>query len=108
LYQCNADGSVSRVLLAGGVNSILDFQIQSDGKVIAWSSGGITIGGVVRKSIARINTDGTLDTTFDPGFGPNAQISNVTFQQDGKILVCGYFTSFDNIPANGLVRLTSG
>mgnify|MGYP003694317761 CR=1 FL=1 len=44
-----------------------------------------------RNNIARLNTDGTLDTTFDTG--TNGYVGAIAVQPDGKILVGGDFTT---------------
>ena len=60
--------------------------------------------------IARVNADGTLDGSFDPGtgaIGPNDNIDTILIQNDGKILINGNFTSFNGSPRNGIARLNS-
>ncbi|MFC0019296.1 immunoglobulin domain-containing protein [Roseibacillus persicicus] len=44
--------------------------------------------------IARINSDGTIDSTFDPGTGPNSDILQVKVLPNNQVMVTGYFTSF--------------
>ncbi len=47
-------------------DDVLIVAIQPDGKIVV--GGEFTqIGGEVRHSIARLNPDGSADTTFDPG-----------------------------------------
>ena len=62
--------------------------VQPDGKILI---GGIftTVLGVTRNNIARLNTDGTLDTAFNPN--ANGVVYAIAVQADGKILVGGYF-----------------
>lgn len=77
---------------------------QSDGKIIV--GGGFTsYNGTPINSIARLNTDGTLDTSFDIGTGLNDGVNSLVIQSDGKILVGGYFTSYNGNPCNNIVRL---
>src|SRR5207244_12248763 len=62
----------------------------------------------VRNRIARLNPDGTLDMTFNPG--ANDRISAIALQPDGKILVGGNFTTCGGggsgtIPRNCIARL---
>ncbi len=80
---------------------------QADDKVII--AGNFLGIGSTKKlgGIVRLNTDGTLDAAFDPGTGMNAQVNAILIQPDGKILLAGTFTSFNNATANGLVRLSS-
>ena len=78
--------------------------VQPDGKIIAVglfqrANGARTYG------IARFNADGTLDTIFNTGGGANAAILAVALQSDGKIVIGGAFTSFNNQIANRIVRL---
>jgi uncharacterized repeat protein (TIGR01451 family)/uncharacterized delta-60 repeat protein len=76
--------------------------VESDGKVII---GGdfTTVGGFLRSRIARLNNDGSLDTTFDPGLGANDTV--YTLEASGSILVGGAFTQFHTSTHRGLTRL---
>ena len=70
--------------------------LQPDGKiVIGGSIGTISNGGVstfVSAYAARLNPDGTPDTTFIPG--PNYLVNALAVQPDGKIVMGGQFTQF--------------
>ncbi|HRH38963.1 MAG TPA: delta-60 repeat domain-containing protein, partial [Flavobacteriales bacterium] len=109
--RLNSDGSVdmgfNSVPGAGGdfvvVNTI---SLQPDGKIIIGGSF-ISYNGIARNCIARLNADGSLDTSFDPGTGANDQVLRTVIQSDGKILVAGRFTTFNGIPMNRLVRLNT-
>src|SRR5213079_630832 len=59
--------------------------------------------GVTRNNIARLNTDGTLDTAFNP----NASdfVYSIAVQADGKILAGGSFTSIGGQTRNYIARL---
>ena len=70
--------------------------IQSDGKII--------IGGL---SVKRLNTDGTIDATFNQGFGPNAIVNSTSIQSDGKILIGGFFTSYNGTAINRIARINT-
>ncbi|HWW00693.1 MAG TPA: Calx-beta domain-containing protein [Candidatus Acidoferrum sp.] len=66
------------------------------------------IGTVPRAHIARLNADGSLDTSFDPGGNaPNDTVWSVAVQPDGKILIGGQFTSLGSLNLGGLARLNS-
>ena len=60
--------------------------VQADGKILV---GGYftTLGGQTRNYIGRLNADGTLDTTFNPG--ASFSVYSLAVQADGKILVGG-------------------
>lgn len=71
-------------------------------------AGGIVkVGGVWRWGIARLNADGTLDPSFDPGDGANGTIYAVALQPDGKVLVGGSFSTFAGVARSRIARLNS-
>ncbi len=77
---------------------------QSDGKVVI--GGDFTMaGGVLRSRIARLNADGSLDATFNPGLGANDTVYTLLVQPNGNILVGGAFTQFHTSSSQGLARL---
>jgi len=80
--------------------------VQSDGKILV--GGSFTAAQEVsRRGIARLNLDGTLDTSFDPGteFSGGGNFSAMLVQPDRKILIAGGFDHFNGTPLNGLARL---
>jgi uncharacterized delta-60 repeat protein len=81
--------------------------LQDDGKVLI--GGNFTnYNGYIRNKIARINQDGTIDLSFDPGSGFSntlSSIKDIKIQQDGKILVAGDFTSYNGTNYSGIIRL---
>ena len=54
---------------------------------------------------ARINTDGSFDSTFDVGDGGSSTVISMAAQPDGKVLVGGAFICFGGICPTNLVRL---
>jgi uncharacterized delta-60 repeat protein len=65
--------------------------------------------GVALNNFARLNSNGSVDTNFTSGFGlgPNATVSAITIQSDGRVLVGGDFTNFNGTPVNYIVRLNT-
>ena len=57
--------------------------------------------------IARLNPDGSLDTTFNPGLGPNGTIDVIAVQTNGAILIGGTFSAVDNAGLQNLARLNT-
>jgi hypothetical protein len=61
----------------------------------------------------RLNLDGSQDNTFaagslSPNSGNSKAISNIVYQQDGKIIVHGSYVAYNGIGfTNNLVRLNS-
>ena len=94
----------------GASSDVLSIATQSDGKIVI---GGFfsTWAGVTVNQIARLNSDGTLDTAFttNTGTGSNSNnaIRSLAVQSDGKILVGGEFTTFNGTTVNRIVRLNS-
>jgi uncharacterized delta-60 repeat protein len=87
--------------VAIGVGGIVS---QSDGKVVVGAQFTIA-NGVTRNRIARFNTDGTLDT----GYNPNANniVRGLAIQSDGKIIVGGDFTTIGGTTRNYIARLNT-
>jgi uncharacterized delta-60 repeat protein len=67
-----------------------------------------SVGGTLQNRIARVNTDGTLDTTFAPGSGPDAPVRALAVQSDNRVLVAGEFTHVTGLSAGGIARLMPG
>ena len=69
--------------------------VQTDGKILLGGAfttlGGGGTGTTTRNRIGRLNADGTLDTSFDPG--ANDSVYALAVQADGKIVVGGTFTT---------------
>jgi uncharacterized delta-60 repeat protein len=57
--------------------------------------------------IARLNTDGTIDTSFHIGSGFNNTVYDTVVQPDGKIVVVGDFTNYNGTPINRVARLNT-
>src|SRR5437868_48863 len=67
--------------------------IQSDGKIII--GGDFTsYNGTAINYIARLNRDGSLDTSFHVGTGTNWWVYTTAIQNDGKIIIGGEFLSY--------------
>lgn len=54
-----------------------------------------------------MNSDGTLDTSFNPGTGANNMIVNVVRTSSGQYYVGGDFTSFNGTPCGRIARLNT-
>jgi uncharacterized delta-60 repeat protein len=57
------------------------------------------------KNIARINTNGSIDTSLVSNYGFDSQVDACVIQSDGKIICVGNFTSYNFILANKIIRL---
>ncbi len=107
LVRLNSNGTGDPTFAAGNSNGPVQRILrQSDGKLIVFGSFTSYLGGT-RNRIVRLNADGTLDGTFNPGTGANNQILSAEFQPDGKIVIGGVFTSYNGTTRNRIARLNS-
>jgi uncharacterized delta-60 repeat protein len=108
LARLNTDGSIDGTFNSGTGpnNTVLSIAIQSDGKIIigGWFT---SYNGTARNYIARLNSNGSVDATFNPGTGANSVIHAIAIQSDGKIVIGGEFTSYNGTARNRIVRLYS-
>jgi uncharacterized delta-60 repeat protein len=58
--------------------------------------------------VARLQPDGSLDETFDPGLPPNGAVTDLAVLPDGDLLVAGDFSTFNGLPYPHVVRLKGG
>ena len=80
--------------------------IQSDGKIVV--GGNFTsYNGITRNRIARLNTDGSLDLSFNPNSGANLLVRSIAIQSDGKIVIAGNFTNYSSTSRNRIARLNT-
>ena len=116
IVRYNTNGSLDTTFGTDGkvitdfitVNELLNsIAIQSDGKIVAGGGSGSC-------AIARYNTNGTLDTTFDTDGkvmtvnGTGANCTSVTIQADGKIVASGFATGASNADFSVIRYNTNG
>jgi uncharacterized delta-60 repeat protein len=109
IARYNTDGSIDASFDPGngpGAASVNALALQSDNKIIVGGSF-TTFNNVPQVRIARLNTDGTLDTTFNPGVSANAVIRSIALQADGKMIIAGDFTTFNGVSRNHIARLNA-
>lgn len=106
LARLNANGSLDTSFDPGyGFdNTVYTIVLQPDGRILAGGSFQY-VGAQSRNSIARLNTNGSVDQTFDPGDGANDTIYSINIQPDGGIIACGVFSAFNQVRRNTMVRL---
>lgn len=85
----------------GPVESIIPL---NDGKLLIGGNF-TTYGGQAMGNIARLNADGSLDTSYQPAEF-NDQVSAMALMRNGSLLVAGFFTSYGSqAVTGGLVKL---
>ncbi|MDH3521797.1 MAG: delta-60 repeat domain-containing protein, partial [Myxococcales bacterium] len=100
-----ASGSLDTSFVPDALNADVEsIVVQTDGRILI---GGLftTIGGVVTHELARLNSDGSRDTTFFASLTDT--VYSVALQSDGKILVGGSFTVIGITGRNHAARLTN-
>ncbi|WP_339837503.1 T9SS type A sorting domain-containing protein [uncultured Flavobacterium sp.] len=102
IIRLNTDGSIDNsfnIIINGinGNNSIYSINILSDGKIIIAGNYGIK----------RLNSDGSIDSTFNLSMTSGGYIKTSTIQPDGKILIGGSFTAYNNISTYRIARLNT-
>src|SRR5947207_12103194 len=82
-------------------SAVYRLAVQTDGKVLI---GGLftSYNGTTRNRIARLNSDGSLDTSFDLGTGASSAVYRLVVQTDGKVLIGGRFTSYNDTTRNSI------
>lgn len=107
LVRLKTDGSLDFTFITdkGANNTVRSVIQQPDGKILI---GGVftLCNGIARSGIARLNADGTIDNSFNPGTGAGGStVFSMALQSDGKILIAGNFTTYNGIVANRIARV---
>jgi uncharacterized delta-60 repeat protein len=111
-YICrlNGDGTYDGSFTQQGTganNFILHLTIDQDDKILIGGSFA-TFDGASTNRLARLNTDGTLDVTFNnggAGLNPTASVGTIVIDANEKIMVGGMFTTYNGTSVDGLIRL---
>jgi uncharacterized delta-60 repeat protein len=112
IARLNADGSLDTAFLNGGAGAngaVLALVDQTDDRILM--SGAFTsVNGVHRNYVSRLMTDGSLDTSFNPGSGADNTVNALaeTFIGTNRVIyVGGAFGSFNSVSSHGLARLNN-
>ncbi len=111
IARLDADGSLDGTFNPGTssngsafAGTVFSLAVQLDGKVLV--GGDFTeLGGQSRTNIGRLNPDGAVDGSFNPG--ANNVVRCMTVQGDGKVLVGGWFNKLGGQPRNQIGRLNA-
>src|SRR6185295_8024720 len=112
VQRLNSDGTLDSTFNAGGAGAnghVYAIATQPDGKVIIVGSFSTYNGADTPDFVLRLNSDGTLDSTFNAGgVGANGIVYAVVAQPDGKVLVGGNLTAYSGASVrNRVMRLNS-
>jgi len=106
-------GGVDTTFKPGFDGDVFSKRIQPNDKLLV--SGFFSkVGNVSRSGVARLNSDGTLDTSFNPGsgafntiFNQHGLVETLALQRDGRVVVVGRFQLFNGVTRNYIARLNS-
>lgn len=103
------DGTVDASFNPGASSNVNAIVVQPDGKILigGWFTtvGGGTGTATSRNHLARLNADGSIDSTFNPN--ANSLVNTIVLQPDGKILVGGSFSSIGGASRANIARLNA-
>ena len=71
------------------------------------AGGSFSVPGQSYANIVRLNRDGSVDASFNPGTGADAPVHALAAQMEGQILVGGEFSHFNGKSYGGIARLNS-
>jgi uncharacterized delta-60 repeat protein len=117
IVRLNLDGTIDTSFNVGSSSNgyIACVKIQNDGKILCGGKFS-QFNGQAKASMVRLNSDGTIDNSFNIGAGfkniinsftQDGIIKTIDIQNDNKIIVGGKFLKFNNIVKINLVRLNS-
>lgn len=109
VVRLNADGTRDPAFDTGSgfANSVVDLAVQDDGRIVC-VGGFQTFNGVIRRNLARLNADGSLDSSFRSLVAINNSLDAVAIQPDGRILIGGGLQLYDSAPRFGIARVLAG
>jgi hypothetical protein len=63
--------------------------------------------GIPRNCLVRINPNGSIDPTFDPGIGPDSTVMDIAELSGNQFAIGGAFKTFNGFPRYGFAILDS-
>jgi uncharacterized delta-60 repeat protein len=102
LARLNSNGSLDATFLPANTVAcgiVCALVVQSDGKLLI---------GAGTSPPSRLNSDGSLDTSFNTGTGANGGVYSMALQADGKLWIGGNFTAVNGVTRNHIARLHTG
>ncbi|MFH6942605.1 HYR domain-containing protein [Flavobacterium sp. FlaQc-50] len=113
LVRLNSDGSKdpsftqsigSESVRTGYGIEISSLVLQPDGKILVGGEFD-TFQGIAQSRLTRLNSDGSIDASFDTGNQFVAPIYSISLFPDGKINVSGVFSSYKSFTSSYFIRL---
>ena len=108
--RLNPDGTLDESFNPGSILSlpyktgVRSMKLQPDGKVLI--GGALTnVAGFKRSGIARLDSTGALDESFNVDLGTNSLVRHLALLDDGKMYIAGSFTNVNGINCDRIARL---
>src|SRR5262249_1239451 len=95
IIRLNSDGSRD-VSFSAPYTQAYGIIPMADGRILTYGNG----------FIYRLTSNGASDTSFNPGTGPNGEVTDIVVQADGKIVFGGWSTSdYNGTTIGNMARL---
>ncbi|MBP7450711.1 MAG: hypothetical protein KA817_11800, partial [Flavobacteriales bacterium] len=108
ITRFTSTGAIDPSFLSGSgfTGDVRALALQPDGKILV--AGQMTAyNGSPCARVVRLNTNGTIDATFNSGTGPNNNVSSIALLPDGSMVIGGSFTQVNGVARGGLAKLSS-
>jgi uncharacterized delta-60 repeat protein len=107
IIRLNSNGSKDSSFNVGTgfSGSVSDIIIQPDGKILVCGSFA-TYNGTLVGRLTRLNTNGTIDTSFKSD-STIATVNSMLLENDGKLFIGGQFTTYSGQTANCVAKINS-
>lgn len=108
LARINSDGSLDAGFnpVIGVTATVNAVAVEGNGQILIGGNFS-TVNGENRSRLARLNADGSLDTSFNTGTGPDNRVLAIGFDSAGRVLIGGQFTNVSGVSTGRLARLTT-
>ncbi|MEJ2622109.1 MAG: hypothetical protein P8163_18210 [Candidatus Thiodiazotropha sp.] len=112
LIRLNSDGTVDSAFNVGSGFDAWVYSISpiDDGSGDLYVGGAFTTyNGAGRRRLIRLNSDGTVDTSFNVGVGFDSVVTSISPANDGSgdLYVAGWFTAYGSTKSSHVIRLNS-
>jgi uncharacterized delta-60 repeat protein len=104
--RLNTDGTLDATFSADATDIVDALTLQPDGKSLI-AGGFTTVNAMNRNHVARLNGNGSLDHSFNPGPGIDGSVGAIVVQPDGKALVGGAFRTVKNVSSPTVARVNA-
>lgn len=109
LARLNTNGTLDGIFSSGtgaGTGYVNALAVQSTGQILV--GGPFTqFNGVSCNGLVRLNSDGSVDTTFNNTGLQDGYVSSFVVVPQGQIVICGPFTSINGYSRSGIARLNA-